>query len=558
MAELKVKDITKQRIYPIFVDKLCKLEGQTNIFKLKSGAKTAGWRGSQRQSVGELIDTAQFVATGLVINDKEYTDLNSERQANNIKKILGKPGAQNTIKNIELIGKPKGSRMKDNLYVLINQFDKSGTPEFAASGSGGGATKTEMQEGGACIALAWLLDPISKGKALDFSDFDTPVKRKKLLQTLDQRVDLGPFETKDGMNKILDFFYDEPDWLKVSTDTAKKLKSEVSKRNAGADLHMHRDSVFMREIYKRARVEIKQSPALANVLKDLSTSDDAYKLKIGVDKWNPGDIWLADGHGNEGFPATKDSSLFTLNKQVLEKFNKAKIMGISLKKVGDTINFKLYNTEQTNERFEGFVFTAIKKENSDKLMNSKDMYIEGKYGKSDQLLQIRTFDADSNIQTELKGGAAAAGKAGFGVVEFTMKTFKQEKLLTYPTINALDKDKAWDDQTQKMKLIKDYYSQLGFGSISDKQILASLEKKKNNNSVKFPDWAKRNQDDYWTSKIEAMQICNIIYQASKKGTDTANNMMTVIMAYAMSLGLVRPSKDGLEEVFRASAFGKVY
>jgi len=32
----------------------------------------------------------------------------------------------------------------------------------------------------------------------------------------------------------------------------------------------------------------------------------------------------------------------------------------------------------------------------------------------------------------------------------------------------------------------------------------------------------------------------------------------VIMAYAMSLGLVRPSKDGLEEVFRASAFGKVY
>ena len=63
-----------------------------------------------------------------------------------------------------------------NLYVLINQFDKSGTPEFAASGSGGGATKTEMQEGGACIALAWLLD---KKTTLDFSDFDTPVKRKK-------------------------------------------------------------------------------------------------------------------------------------------------------------------------------------------------------------------------------------------------------------------------------------------------------------------------------------------------------------------------------------------
>ena len=120
----------------------------------------------------------------------------------------------------------------------------------------------------------------------------------------------------------------------------------------------------------------------------------------------------------------------------------------------NVINFKLYNTEQTNERFEGFKFTRIKKENADVLMNSKDMYIEGKYGKSDQLLQIRTFDADSNILTELKGGAAAAGKAGFGVVDFTMKTFDQEKLLTYPTINAMDKDKPWDDQTQKMGLIK--------------------------------------------------------------------------------------------------------
>ena len=139
-----------------------------------------------------------------------------------------------------------------------------------------------------------------------------------------------------------------------------------------------------------------------------------------------------------------------------------------------------------------------------------------------------------------------------------MKTFDQEKLLTYPTINAMDKDKPWDDQTQKMGLIKKYYTALGWGNISDRQIIASLTKKKDRNSKKFPTWQKRHQNDYWTSKIEAMQICNIIYQASKKQTDTANNMMTVIMAYAMSMGLVRPSKDGLEEVFRASAFGKVY
>ena len=178
MSTLDIQDVTKLRIYPTFVNKLCKQEGQTNVFKLKSGAKTAAWHGTKRWSGGELIGSTEFVATGLIINKHEWTNLDvaSKRQADSIKKILGKPGAQNTINRVELVGKPKGSRMKENLYVVINQFAKSGAPEFAGSGSGGGATKTELQEGGACIALAWLLD---KKKTLAFSDFDTPIKRKK-------------------------------------------------------------------------------------------------------------------------------------------------------------------------------------------------------------------------------------------------------------------------------------------------------------------------------------------------------------------------------------------
>ena len=160
MSTLDIEDVTKLRIYPTFVDKLTKKNDQTNVFKLKSGAKTAGWRGTKRWSIGELIGSTEFVATGLIINKHEWANLDvaSKRQADNIKKILGKPGAQNTINRVELVGKPKGSRMKENLYVVINQFDKSGAKEFQASGSGGGATKTELQEGGACIALAWLLD----------------------------------------------------------------------------------------------------------------------------------------------------------------------------------------------------------------------------------------------------------------------------------------------------------------------------------------------------------------------------------------------------------------
>ena len=464
-----------------------------------------------------------------------------------IKKILGAPGAKSRLNRVELLGRPKGSRGGERLYISVTQLDKTGATEFQASGSGGGATKTELAEGAACIALAWLLDPISKGKDLNYNDFTTPPKRKILLAKLDQRVDLGPFETKNGMNQILDFLVEEPDWLDTSVKTAKKLKAELK---LAYKHHMHRDSAFMRGIYLRARKEIKESPGLQNAIKALSTASDPYKLQIGGDKWNPGDIWIAEGFGNEGFPATKDSTTLShLNKEVLDKFHAANIMGISLKKIGKSVQYQVYNASPKDARFDGFTFTGIKNEVPAKLMDSKDMYVQGKYKGKDQLLQIRTFDTDSNIQTELKGGAAAAGKAGFGVVDFAMKTFKQEALLTYPEINKMT-------EASKMKLVQNYYKQIFGRGVSDKEIRDSLDKKKNNKSVPWSNWSERHQNDYWTSKIEALQICAILND--NKSSDTANNLVTVIMAYAMSLGLGFPSKAGLNEVFRASTYAKVF
>ena len=557
MATLDLDDLTKQRIIPPFVDKLFQLNGFTNVFKLKSGAKTTTWDSKGgRRTAGDRITGTQFVATGLWILYRgskkfdEWSDLHygTERQANNVKKILGAPGARAKIETIELVGKPKGSNIKELVNISITQLDKSGAKEFQASGSGGGASTTELAEGGACIALAWLLDPISKGKDLKYDDFVTPAKRQILLTNLDQRVDLGAFETKDGMNKILDFFMEEPDWLDTSIKTAQKLKAKLK---LSYSHHMHRDSAFMRGIYLRARKEIKESPGLQNALQALTTDkSNPYKLSIGGDKWNPGDIWIAEGFGNKGFPATQDSNTLShLNKEVLDKFHAADIMGISLKKIGKSVQYQIYNASPSDARFDGFTYTGIKDELPAKLMDSKDMYVEGKYHGKNQLLQIRTFDADSNIQTELKGGAAAAGKAGFGVVDFAMKTFKQEALLTYPTINKMT-------EADKMKLVQDYYKQIFGRSVSDREIRDSLDKKKNRKSVLFANWSERHQNDYWTSKIEALQICAIINK--NKDTDLADNIITVIMAYAMSLGLGFPSKAGLETVFRASTYAKVF
>ena len=85
---------------------------------------------------------------------------------------------------------------------------------------------------------------------------------------------------------------------------------------------------------------------------------------------------------------------------------------------------------KSDDRFGGFKYTGISLVEPTQIMDSKDMYIEGTYTqakptggttKKDLTLQIRTFNVNANIQTELKGHAAAAGKAGFGVVDYTMK-----------------------------------------------------------------------------------------------------------------------------------------
>ena len=268
-------------------------------------------------------------------------------------------------------------------------------------------------------------------------------------------------------------------------------------------------------------------------------------LSVSGDKWNPGDIWIAKT--NKGFSAKKDlGNLMALNTEVLDAFNATDIMGISLKKVGKgaAAHYEKYNMSPSENRFKGFDFKEIVNVVPTKLMDSKDMYIEGLYGTKKQLLQIRTFDVHSNIQTELKGGAAAAGKAGFGLVDYTMKKLaSDEPLLTYTTIDK------WT-VTQKEDAIIKYYNTLFSGqNVTRDNIQKTLSLKKDDKGNLFSTWGELQQWDYYTSKIEALQICSIIKKGSVSDPELADEMLTIIMAYAMSLGI--------PDVFRASAYAKV-
>ena len=419
------------------------------------------------------------------------------------------------------------------------------TKEFGGGGgSGGGASKTALAEAGACIALAWLLDT---GRDLSITDFATQAKANQLIKQLDKFVDLGKRDTDQHMAKILEFLLIDEQWLRTSVLTAKKLKTELN-LSTGGPYTFHRDSKFMNSIYKTAGALIKTA-----IKKIVSVSGEKTDLSISGDKWNPGDIWIADTAS--GFSAAKDlGDIASLNTEILNAFNQTNIMGISLKKIGKgaAAAYDEYNMSQSDSRFGGFNFKNIVDVVPTKLMDSKDMYIEGSYtqpkpgGSStkDLKLQIRTFDVNSNIQTELKGGAAAAGKAGFGIVNYTMnKLAPSDPLLTYPTINK------WTDTEKEDAIIK-YYNTLFTGkNVTRKDIQETLKTKKDDKSNLFSTWGKPQQDDYYASKIEALQICSIIKEGSKSKPELADDMLSIIMAYAMSLGV--------QDVFRASAYAKV-
>ena len=307
----------------------------------------------------------------------------------------------------------------------------------------------------------------------------------------------------------------------------------------------------MNSIYKTASGLIR-----AGIKKMIAVSDtgELEDLSVSGDKWNPGDIWIAKT--NKGFSAKKDLGVITnLNTEVLAAFNATDIMGISLKKIGKgaAAGYDEYNITQSDDRFGGFKYKEISLVLPTKLMDSKDMYIEGTYTQAkptggmttkDLTLQIRTFDVHSNIQTELKGGAAAAGKAGFGLVDYAMKKLaSDEPLLTYTTIDK------WSETEKEDAIIK-YYNTLFSGkNVTRANIQETLSHKKDDKGKVFSDWGELQQWDYYTSKIEALQICSIIKKSSKSKPNMADEMLTIIMAYAMSLGV--------QDVFRASAYAKV-
>ena len=118
-------------------------------------------------------------------------------------------------------------------------------------------------------------------------------------------------------------------------------------------------------------------------------------------------------------------------------------MGVSLKKLGKSATWEVYNLKEQERNFR---FDSVKSP-AGALMYSKDMYLVTKSGKE---IQIRTFDTKNNIQAEIKGGSAAGGKAGFGLVSYAIQKVAKQKIDTWEEIGRLSVE-------QKIKRIQKHH-----------------------------------------------------------------------------------------------------
>ena len=376
--------------------------------------------------------------------------------------------------------------IEGELGYTLSDIDK--LPYSKAGGSGAGSVITKLSESAVCIALASL---VHLGKF----NLDEDLMVAKISSVLD----LGTTDTKKEIKLVLDWLKTDETWLDSIIKTAKAIKSNLS---LSTRHHFHRDSTFMNSIYKEFHKNLKPLNKLG--------------LRVSGDKWNPSDIWITNKSKLSSF-----HDLTSLNNYLLSSFCDDDIMGVSLKKVGKSVTFKVYNLPKQKRMFR---FKSLKK--PPKPLSAKDANVETQGGMT---MQVRSFGAGQNVQCELKGANANGGKCGHGALKHIVESLTTTKITPNATIKRMDDDRILSE-------IAKYHS-LCFSSVNKATLQKEFDAKNfSNDSSRL---------DFLISKLQALQIASAI-----KNDKQSNDIVTAIYGYAHSMGLA--------EMFEASVYAKVY
>ena len=248
---------------------------------------------SQYKDRGEKFLDKIINNEDFTLNDGSTIKLDSDASSEAIK-LLQNKDYKALGKGVKLLVDTNGKE-----YSLA-QFKK--TDEFGSGkGSGAGVANTALQESTQCLA-----------NAIAYRVKNYPINKEDLN---DENIEsaLQYIDVTSSVDEMKSFLKDSS-WAKTFINTANVLLAQFYNPN----FEFHRGSSFTNSIY--------------SAYKTASKSED---ISMQSDKWNPADIWLVS-------PSVKSitfpTNLKELNGLIAELLSSNKLIGVSLKKLGDIVD----------------------------------------------------------------------------------------------------------------------------------------------------------------------------------------------------------------------------
>ncbi len=229
--------------------------------------------------------------------------------------------------------------------------------------------------------------------------------------------------------------------------------------------------------------------------------------KMGIDKWNPADIWLVKrSFLNHNFQ--QYTSIIDLNEFIYASYKSKDIIGVSLKATKKKASVKIFNDGVKQEfKYEGFKTGA----SYVKAMGNEIFFTGGK-------ITFRLFGKPADVIGEINGKHAAGGKVGGGPLFKIMRDF--DKSFQVP---------KWKDimkmyETKPEFVISHLYK--------DMKKLAPAEA----NGISEDDYAKAieekgNTETYVISKWHANEV---VHSFERMKSDVRDDCIAAILGYASS------------------------
>ena len=241
------------------------------------------------------------------------------------------------------------------------------------------------------------------------------------------------------------------DWITSSIKGANTLRQKYS----GKEFECHRGSKKV-GIIEAAFTNVKRKEGLS----------------INLNKWSPADIYLIKP-GFDPSPLKEENTLRGLNALMFKYLMDESVIGVSLKKLGNTANIHNINFPSDKDT-STFSYVGVESPPA-----STSGYIVMKKGNSQMKINFRTFTASGGWSGEviIPGGSARHGKISHGPLNDVFKAHGIKQITdNIPSRNIATQNKDQTAENMAKSMIKH-----GFVQNKDKQAIINMIKASNVN-----------------------------------------------------------------------------